>query len=54
VERHQAAARGRAEVAIRILEGFIHEAGALSERQITGDATQVVHHAELAIAQLGG
>lgn len=49
-----AAARGQADVAIRILEGFIHEAEALSDLQITGDATHVVHHAELAIAQLGG
>lgn len=54
VAAQDAAARGQADVAIRILEGFIHEAEALSDLQIVGDATHVVHHAELAIAQLGG
>ena len=54
VAAQEAAARGENEVAILILAAFIHEAEALIGIQISGEATHVVDHAEMAIAQLGG
>lgn len=45
--------RGDADVAIHILQAFINEIDALSGVQITGSVVDLVHHAEMAVAQLG-
>jgi hypothetical protein len=47
-----AAARGQDDVAILVLTAFIDEAEALVDVQITGDAAHIIHHAQMAVAQM--
>jgi hypothetical protein len=37
---------------VRVLEAFIRQVDALSERQVTGSAVHLAHHAEMAVDEI--
>lgn len=52
LQAQAAYARGDVDAAVRILQAFIAEVESVSGTLIVGEAVHLVHHAELAIAQI--